>query len=67
MEERGMAGTRIALLSNVNMDFVIRLLQKQVQVCGGEGYGNELGAMINPASSYHAFRPTDGSGSWRAL
>ena len=57
MEERGMAGTRIALLSNVNMDFVIRLLQKQVQVCGGEGYGNELGAMINPASSYHAFRP----------
>lgn len=48
---------RIALLSNVNMDFVIRQLQKERAVYQGEGYGNELGAMMNPESSYHAFRP----------
>lgn len=52
-----MAERRIALLSNVNMDFVIRLLQKQVQIFRGEGYGNELGVMMNPVSAYHAFRP----------
>ncbi len=46
---------RIALLSNVNMNFVIRMLQKDVEVYETEGYGNELGILMNPASSYHAF------------
>lgn len=48
-------GTKLALLSNINMDFVIRLLKKQAEVWQGEGYGNELGLLINPDSSYHAF------------
>jgi len=52
-----MSGPRIALLSNVNMDFVIRLLQKQIEIYRGEGYGNELGILMNPASSYHTFSP----------
>ena len=51
------AGTKLALLSNVNMDFVIRLLAKQAEVWQGEGYGNELGTLMNPGSSYHAFQP----------
>lgn len=51
------AGTKLALLSNINMDFVIRLLKKQAEVWQGEGYGNELGLLINPDSSYHAFDP----------
>lgn len=51
------AGTKLALLSNVNMDFVIRLLGKQAEVWQGEGYGNELGTLMNPGSSYHAFHP----------
>ena len=36
---------------------VIRMLQKQAEVYDAEGYGNELGALLNPASSYHAFQP----------
>ena len=52
-----MDGQKIALLSNVNMDFVIRLLQKHREVYRAEGYGNELGMLTNPSSSYHAFGP----------
>lgn len=48
---------KIALLSNVNMNFVIRMLQKDVEVYEAEGYGNELGIVMNPVSSYHAFAP----------
>lgn len=48
---------RIAVLSNVNMNFVIRLLKKEHQVYDSEGYGNELGILMNPASSYYAFEP----------
>lgn len=57
MSEQGIAECRVALLSNVNMNFVIRMLQKDVAVYEAEGYGNELGIMMNPASSYHAFAP----------
>lgn len=48
---------RIAVLSNVNMSYVIRLLKKENQVYEAEGYGNELGMLINEQSSYHAFAP----------
>lgn len=57
MSEHGIAECRVALLSNVNMNFVIRMLQKDVVVYEAEGYGNELGILMNPASSYHAFAP----------
>ncbi len=50
-----MAAGRLAVLSNVNMNMVIRMLQKQAEVYEAEGYGNELGVLLNPASSYHAF------------
>lgn len=49
---------KIALLSNVNMNFVIRTLKGEVEVYDTEGYGNELGIMMNPNSSYHAFAPS---------
>lgn len=49
---------RIALLSNVNMNFVIRTLKGEVEVYDAEGYGNELGIMMNPDSSYHEFTPS---------
>ncbi len=48
---------KIALLSNVNMDFVIRRLKEDFSVYEAEGYGNELGTLLNPSSSYHAFAP----------
>lgn len=48
---------KLALLSNVNMNYVIRLLQKQAEVYEGEGYGNEIGLLMNPNSTYHAFSP----------
>ncbi len=48
---------KIALLSNINMNFVIRMLQKEIRVYEAEGYGNELGILMNPASSYHDYRP----------
>ncbi len=57
MSEQGANGHKIALLSNVNMNFVIRMLQKEAEVYEAEGYGNELGILMNPASSYHAFAP----------
>ncbi len=51
------AKSRIALLSNVNMNFVIRMLSKEAEVYQAEGYGNELGILMNPRSSYYAFAP----------
>lgn len=48
---------RIALLSNVNMSFVVRLLEKEWEIYRGEGYGNELGLMLDPGSSYRRFDP----------
>lgn len=47
----------IALLSNVNMNMVIRLLGRKVSVWQAEGYGNELGILMNPESSYARFGP----------
>lgn len=49
--------TKLALLSNVNMNFVIRMLKKDFEVYDGEGYGNELGIMLDANSSYHAYKP----------
>ena len=48
---------KIAVLSNVNMNFVIRTLQSKLPVYEAEGYGNELGILMNPQSSYHAYGP----------
>lgn len=50
-------GKKIAVLSNVNMNYMIRLLKKEHPVYEAEGYGNELGILMNGQSSYHAFAP----------
>lgn len=57
MEQQSRSEQRIALLSNINMNMVIRMLQSSVTVFQTEGYGNELGALLNPSSGYHAFAP----------
>ena len=48
---------KVAVLSNVNVDYVIRLLGREFSVLAPEGYGNELGRLMNPDSSYHEFAP----------
>lgn len=66
---------KIALLSNVNMNFVIRMLQNQAReqskavaenseeslqelsIYNAPGYGNELGLLLDPFSSYQEFGP----------
>lgn len=48
---------KIAVLSNVNMDFVKRMLQRDFEVLAAEGYGNELGQMMDGESSYQLFEP----------
>ena len=42
-KENGKKGRKLALLSNVNMNLVIRLLQREAEVYEAEGYGNGLG------------------------
>ncbi len=51
---------KLAILSNINMDFVIRTLKKEYgeQIYQGEGYGNELGLLLDKGSSYHVFSPS---------
>ena len=66
---------KIALLSNVNMNFVIRMLQNQAReqskavaenseeslqelsIYNAPGFGNELGLLLDPFSSYQEFGP----------
>lgn len=48
---------RIAILSNVNINFVTRKLKKSFSMYEGEGYGNELGVLLNEESSYYTFAP----------
>lgn len=48
---------RIALLSNINVNPLLRILQGEVALGPMEGYGNELGIMMNPASAYNQFAP----------
>lgn len=49
---------KIALLSNVNMNYAIRMLSQNYEVYQAEGYGNELGLLLNPESSYQKFDPS---------
>lgn len=48
---------RIAILSNINMNFVLRMLKKDFEVYNTEGYGNELGLLMDKTSSYSDFHP----------
>nr|WP_300836963.1 HAD-IIIC family phosphatase [uncultured Acetatifactor sp.] len=55
---------RIAVLSNVNMNFAVRMLARELAAAEPdtalyqpEGYGNELGTLLDASSSYEAFAP----------
>lgn len=50
---------KIALLSNVNVDPVCRLLKKspEIELYDTQGYGNELGTLLDKNSSLYAFHP----------
>lgn len=47
---------KVALLSNINMSFVLRTLKKEFEVYNAEGYGNELGLLLDKGSSYCTFK-----------
>lgn len=48
---------KVAVLSNVNVNFIIRFLKKEFEVYDVEGYGNELGLLFDRESSYYTFGP----------
>lgn len=48
---------RIALLSNVNMNGTIRILKRDNEIYETEGYGNEIGTLMNPSSSLWNYKP----------
>jgi len=54
---KGRASVKIAVLSNVNADYIVRLLGKKIDVLQSEGYGNVLGALLNQTSVYNLYAP----------
>lgn len=48
---------KIAILSNVNMNATVRMLKRELEVYDVEGYGNELGILMNANSSIYNFAP----------
>lgn len=48
---------KIALLSNINLNPVNRLLSEHADIYETPGYGNELGILMNPDSSIFSFAP----------
>ncbi len=49
--------TKIAVLSNVNADFIARQLKKDFAVCPSIGYGDIWGHLLNTNSTLHQFEP----------
>ncbi len=48
---------KIAVLSNTNTDYMVRILSAKTETLRPEGYGNVLGCMLDPASSYNLYAP----------
>ena len=50
---------KVAILSNINTDPLVRLLSKEegLEVYAPEGYGGELGALLNPSSALNEYAP----------
>lgn len=48
---------KIAVLSNINFNFIVRMLKSNYEIYDAEGYGNELGLLLDKNSSYHTFAP----------
>ena len=57
MENLNIIKKRVALLSNVNVSFIIRKCKKQLDMYAAEGYGNELGLLLNKQSGLYKFEP----------
>ena len=53
----GVKCMKIAILSNVNCDFIARLLSAKYDVCPTEGYGNIWGKLLNPSSKLNEYAP----------
>ena len=48
---------KIAILSNVNVNGIVRLIQNSCDIYENEGYGNEIGMLLNEESSLCLFKP----------
>jgi len=48
---------KIAFLSNINMNPAIRMMAEDFDVYETEGYGNEIGILLNRQSSLFSFKP----------
>ena len=48
---------KLALLSNINTDFILKLIGKKLEVIPSVGYGNVWGQMLDPNSSLNAGNP----------
>lgn len=48
---------KVAVLSNVNMNGTIRILKRNIDVFSSDGYGNEIGTMLNSESLFNQFAP----------
>ena len=48
---------KIAVLSNVNLNSVIRSISKETEVFETEGYGNELGVLLDCESALYKYEP----------
>lgn len=48
---------RIALLSNINVNGIIRLLKENVNIYEVEGYGNELATLLNSEANLYKYEP----------
>ncbi|MCD7807031.1 MAG: HAD-IIIC family phosphatase, partial [Lachnospiraceae bacterium] len=47
----------IAILSNVNTDYVLRLVSKEYETVPAEGYGDIWGRMLDQNSAFHRYDP----------
>jgi len=48
---------KIAVLSNININGTIRILKRDTDVFEAEGYGNEIGMLLNPNSGIYEYSP----------
>ncbi len=50
---------KVALLSNINVDPIIRQLKREqnIDIYSSQGYGNELGTLINRESGLYKYKP----------
>ena len=48
---------KVAVLSNVNIDYIVTQLSRQMDICRTEGYGDVWGQLLNKQSSVHRYKP----------